>query len=104
MLERSGLADLVDARVDAETISTEGLPNRPAPDRLLAACRKLGVEPQHAAAFETSKAGVAAARAAGFASVVAIEPASDPDSLRLLRHAGADVAVRGLAALLDPAG
>lgn len=104
MLERSGLADLVDARVDAETISTEGLLNRPAPDRLLAACRKLGAEPKQAAAFETSKAGVAAARAAGFASVVAVDPAGDAHSLQLLRHAGADVAVRELAALLEPAG
>lgn len=100
MLERSGLAELVDKRVDAETIAAEQLRNRPAPDRLLAACRKLRVEPQRAAAFETSEAGVAAARAAGFALVVAVDPAGDPDRLRQLRLAGADIAVRGLADLL----
>lgn len=100
MLERSGLSELVDGSIDAETIAAEHLRNRPAPDRLLAACRKLGVEPQRAAAFETSAAGVAAARAAGFAWVVAVDPAGDPDRLRQLRLAGAHIAVRGLADLL----
>jgi beta-phosphoglucomutase-like phosphatase (HAD superfamily) len=101
MLRRSGLEALVDKSIDAETIAAEHLRNRPAPDRLLAACRKLGVEPQRAAAFETSPAGVAAARAAGFAWVVAVDPAGDPDRLRQLRLAGADLAVRGLADLLQ---
>ena len=103
MLERSGLGELVDGSIDAETIAAEHLRNRPAPDRLLAACRRLDVEPQRAAAFETSPAGVAAARAAGFAWVVAVDPAGDPDRLRQLRLAGADVAVRGLADLLGRA-
>ncbi|MGZ4332790.1 MAG: HAD family hydrolase [Gaiellaceae bacterium] len=101
MLELSGLAELVDGSVDAETIAAEQLRNRPAPDRLLAACRKLRVEPKRAAAFETSPAGVAAARAAGFAWVVAVDPTGDPDRLRQLRRAGADIAVRGLADLLE---
>jgi beta-phosphoglucomutase-like phosphatase (HAD superfamily) len=103
MLQRSELDELVDASIDAETIAAEHLRNRPAPDRLLAACRTLGVEPQRAAAFETSAAGVAAARAAGFAWVVAVDPAGDPDKLRQLRLAGADIAVRGLADLLERA-
>ncbi|HEU5215707.1 MAG TPA: HAD family hydrolase [Gaiellaceae bacterium] len=100
MLERSDLAKLVDGSVDAETIAAEQLRNRPAPDRLLAACRKLRVEPASAAAFEATEAGVAAARAAGFAWVVAVDPAGDPNRLRQLRHAGADVAVSGLADIL----
>jgi beta-phosphoglucomutase-like phosphatase (HAD superfamily) len=103
MLELSGLAGLVDGSVDAETIAAEHLRTRPAPDRLLAACRKLRVEPARAAVFETSEAGVAAARAAGFALVVGVDPAGDPDRLRRLRHAGADVAVRGLAGMLERA-
>ncbi len=101
MLEKSDLAELVDASVDAGTIAAEHLRDRPAPDTLLAACRKLGVEPQSAAAFETTEAGVAAARAAGFAWVVGVDPADDPDRLRELRHAGADAAVRGLAEILQ---
>ena len=103
MLEKSDLGELVDGSVDAETIAAEHLRNRPAPDRLLAACKKLDVEPRRAAAFETSEAGVAAARAAGFACVVAVEVSGDPDRLRRLRRAGADVAVRGLADLLERA-
>jgi HAD superfamily hydrolase (TIGR01509 family) len=103
MLERAGLAELVDGSVDAETITAEHLRRRPAPDRLLAACRTLRVEPERAAAFETTEAGVAAARAAGFALVVAVDPGGDPDRLRQLRQAGADVAVRGLADLLERA-
>jgi len=103
MLEKSDLGELVDGSVDAETIAAEHLRNRPAPDRLLAACKKLDVEPPRAAAFETSEAGVAAARAAGFAWVVAVEVSGDPDRLRRLRRAGADVAVRGLADLLERA-
>lgn len=101
MLERSGLADLVHDSVDAETIAAEHLRNRPAPDRLLAACRKLAVDPPRAAAFETTRAGVAAARAAGFAWVVAVDPTGDPDRLRQLRLAGADIAVSGLGHLLE---
>ena len=100
MLELSDLAELVDGSVDAETIAAEHLRNRPTPDRLLAACRILRVEPERAAAFETSPAGVAAARAAGFAWVVAIDPAGDPDRLRQLRRVGADIAARGLGSLL----
>jgi beta-phosphoglucomutase-like phosphatase (HAD superfamily) len=103
MLELSGLAELVDGSVDAETIEAEHLGNRPAPDRLLAACRKLRVDPERAAAFETTTAGVEAARAAGFAWVVGIDPTGDPDRPRQLRRAGADLVVHGLAELLERA-
>jgi beta-phosphoglucomutase-like phosphatase (HAD superfamily) len=92
MIERSGLADLVEGSVDGEASAA---------DRLLAACRKLNVEPEHAAAFETSRAGVVAARAARFGWVVAVDPAGGPAELALLRQAGADAAVRGLADLLE---
>lgn len=104
LLAKSGLAELVDGSVDAETIAVEHLRNRPAPDRLLAACRTLRVEPRRAAVFETSEAGVAAAREAGFAWVGAVDPSADSDRLQRLRHAGADVAVRGLADILRRAG
>lgn len=103
MLERSGLAGFVDGSVDAETIESERLRSRGSPDRLLAACRKLGVEPERTAVFETSEAGVAAARAAGFAFVVAVDPTGDPDLLRQLRHAGADRVVRSLGGVLEHA-
>jgi len=103
ILERAGLANLVDARVDAETIIAEHLPGRPAPDRLLAACRKLGVEPAHAAVFETSTTGVAAGRAAGFRLVVAVERTEDAAHVHALRVEGADLVVPALAELLERA-
>ena len=71
ILERAGLAGLVDQRIDANTISAERLASKPAPDTLIAACRLLGVEPERAADFETTPAGIAAARSAGFRLVVA---------------------------------
>ncbi len=67
ILERAGLAGLVDRVVDANA-------NPPERDLLLGACHRLGVEPQHAAVFEDTEAGVAAARDAGFAFVTSELP------------------------------
>jgi HAD superfamily hydrolase (TIGR01509 family) len=100
ILERSGLADLVEYRVDGQTIRAAGLRPKPAPDTLLAACRLLGVEPNHAAAFETTVAGIAAARAAGFAHVVGVDRSNRGEPLRA---SGADVVITDLVELLDPA-
>lgn len=104
MLERSGLSTLVAATIDAEAIARGKLRNQPEPDRLLAACQGLHVDPQRAAAFETSRTGIEAARAANFAYVIAIDPDGDQEQLRKLRRAGAHVAVRGLAELIELAG
>jgi len=100
ILERSGLAALIDDRVDGDTIVAEGLRARPAPDILVAACRRLGVVPGDAAVFETSAAGVAAGRAAGFVLVVGVDSAGDGDALVA---EGADVVVSGLADLFERA-
>jgi HAD superfamily hydrolase (TIGR01509 family) len=98
ILDRAGLADLVDERVDGETIRAEGLRVKPAADTLLAACRKLGIAPTHAVAFETTRAGVAAGRAAGFALVVGVDGGSEAAGLRA---EGADLVVAGVAELLE---
>lgn len=100
MLERAGLADLVEASVDADTISTEKLSRRPAPDRLLAACRSLGIAPERAAAFESDEPGVLAARTAGFGFVVAVERDVDAVHAGRLHRYGADLVVPALAELL----
>jgi HAD superfamily hydrolase (TIGR01509 family) len=100
ILERSGLVELVDECVDGDTIVAEGLRARPAPDILLAACRRLGVQPGDAAVFETSAAGVAAGRAAGFVLVVGVDPAGDGAGLAA---EGADLVVSGLADLFERA-
>jgi HAD superfamily hydrolase (TIGR01509 family) len=101
ILARSGLAGLITERVDAETIAAEHLRGRPAPDRLLAACRKLGCEPSHAAVFETSTTGVAAGRAAGFRLVVAVDRSENAAHVHALREEGADVVVGALGDLLE---
>jgi beta-phosphoglucomutase family hydrolase len=98
ILERAGLASLVEQRVDGNTILAERLRGKPAPDILLAACRMLGVPPQQAAAFETSSAGVAAARAGGLGLVIGVDAGGQAEALR---NQGADLVVSGLAELLE---
>jgi phosphoglycolate phosphatase len=56
-----GIAQLVDAVVCAD----DGLPSKPAPDTILAACRHVGVEPGRAAMIGDSVADMAMAEAAG---------------------------------------
>ena len=98
ILERAGLASLVDQCVDGNTIRAEQLAPKPAPDTVLAACRRLGVTAEHAAAFETTIDGVIAARAAGFGLVVAVDRAGRAE---MLSAHGADLVISDLAALLE---
>jgi beta-phosphoglucomutase-like phosphatase (HAD superfamily) len=100
ILEQTGLARLIDARIDADEVLGEGLRGRPAPDRLLAACRRLGVEPEHAAAFDAGDDGTRAGRAGGFLVVVAIDRSEEAAEAAALRAEGADRVVAGLADLI----
>lgn len=101
LLERAGLAGLVDGRVDGTTIARDHLQVKPAPDMLLAACRLLGVEPERAAAFETTRAGVEAGRTAGFDVIVGVHGAAGADRRESLRAAGADIVVSGVGDMLE---
>jgi beta-phosphoglucomutase-like phosphatase (HAD superfamily) len=94
MLERAGLADLVDVRVDGGTMRAYDLQPLPAPDTLLLACELVGVAPGHAAGFATTRAGVAAARSAHLGFVVGVDR-SDDGAL------DADAVVDDLGALLS---
>lgn len=98
ILKRSGLAALIDELVDGESICRDRLRAKPLPDTLLAACRALGVPPSAAVAFETTRAGVVAARAAGVALLVAVDRTGRASPLR---EAGADLVVGDLAELID---
>jgi HAD superfamily hydrolase (TIGR01509 family) len=100
ILEHAALDALITERIDGNLIRAEHLRGKPAPDTLLAACRRLRVPPSRAAVFETTHAGVVAARAAGFAFVVGVDR---PDRVGSFDAGETDVAVAGLAALLDPA-
>jgi beta-phosphoglucomutase-like phosphatase (HAD superfamily) len=98
ILERAGLAHLVDERIDGETLREGRLRPEPSPDVVLAACERLRVEPGHTAVFATTPAGVASARAAGAAVVVRVSRGGDAPAPA---WAAADVVVDDLAALID---
>lgn len=98
MLERAGIADLIEVQIDGRTIEAESLRPRPAPDTLLAACAGLGIEPIQAAAFETTPAGITAARAAGVSTVVAV---AREGMASALSASDADLVVADLGELLE---
>ena len=100
VLAAAGIEDLFEQRIDGVVAERENLKGKPAPDTFLAGARALGVAPSQAAVFEDALAGVAAGRAGGFVRVVGVNRADQADALR--EH-GADVVVRDLAELLDPA-
>jgi HAD superfamily hydrolase (TIGR01509 family) len=72
VLQRAGIAELIEEQVDGAAVESESLRPKPAPDMLLAACARLGVDPGQAAAFETTPAGIMAARAAGIRTAIAV--------------------------------
>ncbi|MGZ4619342.1 MAG: HAD family hydrolase [Frankiaceae bacterium] len=98
VLARSGLASLIDVRIDGVVAARDGLRGKPAPDSFLAAARAVGVPPAQAAVFEDALAGVAAGRAGGFGYVVGVDRTGHAAELRT--H-GADVVVSDLEQLLD---
>jgi beta-phosphoglucomutase-like phosphatase (HAD superfamily) len=97
MLELSGLLSGTDIYLDADAMRDEELRSRPAPDVLLAACRRLELEPETVVTFTHSAAGVAAGRAAGL-TVIGI----GNERLRAeLADYGADRVAASLAQLLE---
>lgn len=98
LLAGARLAPLVDVCIDGVVAGDEALERKPAPDMLLAAARRLGVEPGHTAVFETRREGVRAARGGGFGFVVAV--AGDHEAPPL-REEGADVVVSDLGAMVE---
>lgn len=98
LLERARLTRLIDEYVDGNTVRSEQLRRKPAPDMLLAACRHLGVSPERTVVFETTLDGVEAGRAGKFEMVVAVE--QHGEAHRLEAH-GADLVVTDLGELLE---
>jgi hypothetical protein len=98
VVERAGLADFFDARVDGVVLDEEGLPGKPHPAMFLEAARRLGVPPARAAVVEDAVAGVEAGARGGFALVVGVDRG---DQAEALRERGAHVVVRDLGELAD---
>ena len=98
VLEVTGLAPLVDARVDGVVATERGLPGKPEPHTFIEGARMLGAEPAQAAVFEDALAGVQAGRAGDFGAVIGVDRVGQADALR--EH-GADRVVQDLDELLD---
>ena len=98
VLERAGIADLFDARVDGETSLELGLPGKPAPDGFLEGARRVGADPKRAVVVEDAIAGVQAGRAGNFGLVIGVDREHDPDALA---RNGADIVVEDLSELVS---
>jgi beta-phosphoglucomutase family hydrolase len=98
VLEITGLARFVEARVDGVTMRDEHIAGKPAPDSFLRAAKLLSVSPDQAAVFEDALAGVQAGHAGHFGIVVGVDRVGHAEALR---RNGADVVVADLSELLD---
>ena len=93
ILERAGLADLFQARVDGVESARLGLRGKPRPDIFLRCLELLGGrDPARAMVVEDAVSGVEAGRAGGFGLVLGIDRGG---SGAALRGHGADHVVRG---------
>lgn len=99
VLDITGLAPLVELRVDGVTIREEHLAGKPAPDTFVLAATRLGVPVEQAAVFEDALAGVEAGRAGRFGVVVGVDRIGPDHAADLHRH-GADIVVQDLEELL----
>ena len=98
VLERVGITDLFDARVDGVTAAEQGLASKPDPAMFLAGAAALDVPAAQAVVFEDALAGVQAGRAGGFALVVGVDRVGGDHADRLREH-GADIVVTDLSEL-----
>ncbi|MEO5875487.1 MAG: beta-phosphoglucomutase family hydrolase [Streptosporangiaceae bacterium] len=98
VLEKAGIADLFEARVDGVTAAERGLASKPDPAMFLAGAEALDVPADRAVVFEDALAGVQAGRAGGFALVVGVDRVGGDHADKLREH-GADVVVTDLAEL-----
>ncbi len=81
VLEVTGLAPLIEARVDGVVAKERGIPGKPKPDTFLEGARMLGAEPAQAAVFEDALAGVEAGRAGDFGAVIGVDRVGQADAL-----------------------
>ncbi len=93
VLEKAGLTDLFDARVDGRDAERFNFEGKPAPDIFLAAARRLMVEPEMAVVVEDALAGVEAGRRGDFGFVIGVDRVGQSE---VLLERGADVVVSDL--------
>lgn len=93
VLEATGLARLVDIRVDGVDAKELELPGKPDPSMFQEALRRAGLSPDRAVVFEDAISGVEAGRRAGMALVVGVGRGRQADALK---EKGADAVVADL--------
>jgi HAD superfamily hydrolase (TIGR01509 family) len=97
VLDVTGLAPLIEERVDGVVAREKNLPGKPKPDIFIEGARRLGAQPGEAAVFEDALSGVEAGRAGKFGVVIGVDRVGQADALR--EH-GADRVVKDLDELL----
>jgi HAD superfamily hydrolase (TIGR01509 family) len=96
VLRAAKLDALFDIRVDGNTILTEHLAGKPAPDTFLMAAKLLGVEPSRAVVIEDALSGVEAGSNGNFGLVIGV--ARKGNAAELQEH-GAHIVVNDLGEL-----
>src|SRR5690348_6163655 len=98
VLRAAKLDALFDIRVDGNTILTERLAGKPAPDTFLMAAKLLGVEPSRAVVIEDALSGAEAGSNGNFGLVIGV--ARKGNAAELQEH-GAHIVVNDLGELAD---
>ena len=88
ILDRAGLANLFEARVDGIVSEEIGLKGKPNPDIFAEAARRVGATPERTVVVEDAISGVQAGRAGGFGLVIGIDRVG---AAAALRENGADL-------------
>jgi beta-phosphoglucomutase family hydrolase len=98
VLKAAKLDDLFEVHVDGNTVRTQHLAGKPAPDMFLTAAQRLGVEPTRAVVVEDAISGVKAGRNGNFGLVIGVARKGNAEELR---HHGAHLVVHDLGELID---
>jgi beta-phosphoglucomutase family hydrolase len=98
VLRAAKLDHFFDVQVDGNTIHTQHLAGKPAPDTFLMAAKLLRVEPKRAVVIEDALSGVEAGSAGDFGLVIGVARKGNAEELR--RH-GAHLVVNDLGELAD---
>lgn len=98
VLKAAKLDDVFKVRVDGNTIETERLAGKPAPDTFLMAARLLEVEPARTVVIEDAISGVKAGSDGNFGLVIGVARKGNAEDLK--RH-GAHLVVNDLGELVD---
>jgi len=93
ILERAGITNLFDTRIDGVEAESLDLDSKPDPDTFLEAVRRLGVTPARAVVFEDTVVGITAGKRGRFTLVVGVDHGGWD---RRMRQHGADLVIRDL--------